>query len=226
MMGWQAGGRLFRLLAGGLWLLEVYWCPLRVVCFPGAAALCCWVPWFQQSPFWFACEPPLCRVNNYGSRIDLVLTAGLSVGTPPPPAVGQPPAGAASCNGDGGSSSGVSNGSQAVPTAAAVAVWVAGGDIWPEQQGSDHCPVWADFACCSPGAAFPCASTGACCCLSAAAPGCCSCHQQATPHCCAYLCCACCRRSPAHGHASQVWRDAAQAARLPAARQQQWLPIH
>jgi hypothetical protein len=113
------------------------------------------------------------RVNNHGARIDLVLTAGL--------AVGQPPAGgaaAATSTAAGGSTgaavraayveegrpqgqagSGPDGTAGLAAAAAATSVWCCGGDIWPEQQGSDHCPVWADFECAG-GGAFPCATAG------------------------------------------------------------------
>lgn len=133
------------------------------------------------------------RVNNWGNRIDLILSAGLSVGQPPPGAtaaadvapqpavsalIAQPdrvPAGDGSLSGDGhGQSSG--GGSSAYASrfnidgsgcgggegasmcrAADPAVWVAASEIWPEQEGSDHCPVYADF-CCTTAAPFPCAA--------------------------------------------------------------------
>lgn len=60
--------------------------------------------------------PPIsARVNNYGSRIDLIITAGLSVGAPP-----------------------------AAPGAGA-GVWVSAAAVWQQYPGSDHCPTWADF---------------------------------------------------------------------------------
>lgn len=89
---------------------------------------------------------------NYGTRIDLILAAGLSMG--PPPAQLAPAAAApASVEGAaaGGCGAASMNGSSSV--------YVVGGDIWPEHQGSDHCPVWADIACAG-GARFPCSPTG------------------------------------------------------------------
>ena len=106
--------------------------------------------------------PPPSRIHNWGSRIDLILAGGLTAG--------QPQADQAAAAGEpggqqqqqqqppwaGGDGSGVVGGSA---SGRAPAVWVAAGDIWPEQQGSDHCPVWADFAVVGDGP-FPCAATG------------------------------------------------------------------
>ena len=97
-----------------------------------------------------------------------MLTAGISVGNPPPsPSTAAVAAAAAAAADDeappaarrwhreAACGQGV-GGSQ---EAAGRGVWCVGGDIWPEQQGSDHCPVWADFSCVG-GGAFPCATTG------------------------------------------------------------------
>lgn len=134
------------------------------------------------------------RVNNHGSRIDLILTAGLSVGRPPPFGV------------DG----------EQQPQQQAGCVWVAGGDIWPQQEGSDHCPVWADFAC-AEDMPFPCAETGRfterCLCMprvSSRLQGC-RARDQRVSECCPFPC------SAAHSHAARVCGQAAETAQLPAA---------
>ncbi|KAL4419789.1 hypothetical protein ABPG75_006887 [Micractinium tetrahymenae] len=123
------------------------------------------------------------RVNDYGSRIDLILTAGLYVGQPPPAAAAAAqPAGAPGHGWSSGASGGLANGgwgsggvsggsgaaggladggrgSSGVGGSsggAAGLVWVAASEIWKQQEGSDHCPVYADFGC-SRGA-FPCST--------------------------------------------------------------------
>jgi len=59
------------------------------------------------------------RANNYGSRIDLCLAAGLPVQSGVTSSIG----------GQSGDST----------------AWIAGSDIEPETLGSDHCPVWVDI---------------------------------------------------------------------------------
>jgi AP endonuclease-2 len=74
------------------------------------------------------------RANNYGTRIDLCLAAGLAVG---------PPGG-----GDSSSEGGRGGRRDGAP-------WVCASDIQPEVQGSDHCPVYVDVRHRGP---FPCAA--------------------------------------------------------------------
>lgn len=102
-------------------------------------------------------------MNDYGSRIDLILVAGLPVGQPPghgcSAAFAALPASArwqgSSSDGTLGLGSGAgSTGSGGPPGS----VWVAASEIWKQQEGSDHCPVYADFACI--GGAFPCSARG------------------------------------------------------------------
>ncbi|KAL4435452.1 hypothetical protein ABPG77_006214 [Micractinium sp. CCAP 211/92] len=101
------------------------------------------------------------RVNDYGSRIDLILSAGLHVGQPPAPglatALPAPPASSPD-RGNGSSDAGGHSGAAGSGSsgAAACSVWVAASEIWKQQQGSDHCPVYADLVCSS--GAFPCSA--------------------------------------------------------------------
>lgn len=75
------------------------------------------------------------RANNYGSRIDLCLAAGLPIGEP---------------------HAHVDASLQGAASTAQLKAWVGASDIEPQVQGSDHCPVWVDI--CFSGGPIPCAT--------------------------------------------------------------------
>eukprot|EP00887_Chlorella_sp_A99_P002973 scaffold24.g2973.t1 len=85
-------------------------------------------------------------------RLDLFLVAGLPIGRPPAP----PPLLGAAAEAAAAEGSEAATGSASSAQPQHPQLWVSACDIWPEFQGSDHCPVVLDLAC--EGGAFPCAS--------------------------------------------------------------------
>lgn len=79
-----------------------------------------------------------CRVNNYGSRLDLILSANAAggEGADPGPALDRD---------DGGAGPGPSSSSPAAAAASTPALKWTGSDLLTDVLGSDHCPVFADL---------------------------------------------------------------------------------
>lgn len=111
------------------------------------------------------------RANNYGSRIDLTLAAGLPIRskkipkdiiTSTTPTLPYMPSGQEPKAG--------THGDLGIPIDPAVSsandkikVVIVGADIEPHVMGSDHCPVWVDIGLASSLSYFPCATTAPAC---------------------------------------------------------------